>query len=190
MELSGGMRQRVMIAMALLNKPDLLIADEPTTALDVTTQAQVLRLLKDLRSVSDSAIILVTHDLGVIASLCQQVLVMYAGRPVELGSVDQIFNRPTHPYTWGLLASLPALNVGAAEIRSIRGSPPSPLAIPAGCSFHPRCPFAMDRCRVEVPAIEAVPDEAGHAAACHLTPAVRSAEAERLLREIRVATQA
>jgi oligopeptide/dipeptide ABC transporter ATP-binding protein len=176
MELSGGMRQRVMIAMALLNKPDLLIADEPTTALDVTTQAQVLRLLADLRSASGSAIILITHDLGVVAGVCEEVLVMYAGRVVERAPVRRLFSAPSHPYTWGLLASLPAMNVGAERIRSIAGSPPSLLATPPGCPFHPRCPLAMDRCRTERPELEPVEGDPDHAVACHLPPERRAAE--------------
>jgi len=179
MELSGGMRQRVMIAMALLNKPDLLIADEPTTALDVTTQAQVLRLLAELRSISGSAIILITHDLGVVAGICEQVLVMYAGRVVERAPVRRLFAAPSHPYTWGLLASLPAMNVGASRIRSIPGSPPSLLATPPGCPFHPRCPLVMDRCRTERPMLETVPGESDHAVACHLPPERRVVERSR-----------
>ncbi|HEY4752303.1 MAG TPA: ABC transporter ATP-binding protein, partial [Candidatus Limnocylindrales bacterium] len=173
MELSGGMRQRVMIAMALLNEPDLLIADEPTTALDVTTQAQVLGLLRDLRERTSAAVILITHDLGVIADICDDVLVMYAGRPVEQGEVRDIFGNPQHPYTWGLLASLPRMNLGAPRIRTIRGSPPSLLAVPSGCPFHPRCTEAFDRCSVERPNAEPVADGSVHVAACHLTIAER-----------------
>jgi len=175
LELSGGMRQRVMIAMALLNEPDLLIADEPTTALDVTTQAQVLGLLRDLRERTSASIILITHDLGVIADLCDDVLVMYAGRAVEQGEVRDIFGDPQHPYTWGLLASLPRMNLGARRIRAIRGSPPSLLALPKGCPFHPRCPAAFDRCREERPAAEPVAAGSAHLAACHLAPAERLA---------------
>jgi len=178
MELSGGMRQRVMIAMALLNEPDLLIADEPTTALDVTTQAQVLGLLRDLRARTSSSIILITHDLGVIADLCDDVLVMYAGRAVEQGEVREIFRDPQHPYTWGLLASLPRMNLGARRIRTIRGSPPSLLAVPPGCPFHPRCRYAAlvgERCRTEVPTLHEATTP-GHASACHLTAAQKARE--------------
>jgi peptide/nickel transport system ATP-binding protein len=175
MELSGGMRQRVMIAMALLNEPDLLIADEPTTALDVTTQAQVLGLLRSLRERTSASIILITHDLGVIADLCDDVLVMYAGRPVEQGEVRDIFRNPQHPYTWGLLASLPRMNLGQRRIRAIKGSPPSLLAVPAGCPFHPRCAFAMERCSVERPVAEPVSAGSLHQAACHLPADERAA---------------
>ena len=167
MELSGGMRQRVMIAMALLNEPDLLIADEPTTALDVTTQAQVLALIRSLRERTSASIILITHDLGVIADLCDDVLVMYAGRPVEQGAVRDIFGNPQHPYTWGLLASLPRMNLGRRRIRAIKGSPPSLLAVPAGCPFHPRCAYAEARCRVERPPLLG---SAEHQVACHVFP--------------------
>ncbi len=179
MELSGGMRQRVMIAMALLNEPDLLIADEPTTALDVTTQAQVLALLRDLRERTAASIILITHDLGVIADLCDDVLVMYAGRAVEQGEVRDIFSNPQHPYTWGLLASLPRMNLGKSRIRAIKGSPPSLLAVPPGCPFHPRCPEAFDRCRAERPFAEPIVAGSAHLAACHLAPVDRRAARDR-----------
>ena len=181
MELSGGMRQRVMIAMALVNHPDLLIADEPTTALDVTTQAQVLDLLRELRERSASSIILITHDLGVVADLCDDVLVMYAGRAVEQGPVRDIFRNPTHPYTCGLLASLPRTNVGARRIRAIRGTPPSLLAVPPGCPFHPRCPEAMDRCRIDRPVLEPVAPRSAQVVACHLGPDERVAARQRTL---------
>ncbi len=150
-ELSGGMRQRVMIAMALINNPSLLIADEPTTALDVTTQAQILELIRRLRSDFDSAIIMITHDLGVVAELCDDVIVMYAGRVVERGSVFEIFERPQHPYTWGLLGSLPGRSSGRGKLFSIPGTPPSLLNPPLGCRFHPRCPYVMEGCRHEPP---------------------------------------
>jgi oligopeptide/dipeptide ABC transporter ATP-binding protein len=179
MELSGGMRQRVMIAMALLNEPDLLIADEPTTALDVTTQAQVLGLLRSLRERTDASVILITHDLGVIADLCDDVLVMYAGRPVEQGEVREIFANPQHPYTWGLLASLPRMNLGQRRIRAIQGSPPSLLAVPSGCPFHPRCAHAFDRCSAELPVAEPIAPGSAHQAACHLPAASRRAARER-----------
>jgi len=175
MELSGGMRQRVMIAMALLNEPDLLIADEPTTALDVTTQAQVLALIRSLRERTSASIILITHDLGVIADLCDDVLVMYAGRPVEQGAVRDIFGNPQHPYTWGLLASLPRMNLGRRRIRAIKGSPPSLLAVPAGCPFHPRCAYALEQCAVDRPLAEPVTPGSAHVAACHLPIEARGA---------------
>ena len=150
-QFSGGMRQRVMIAMALINNPDLLIADEPTTALDVTTQAQILKLMNELQRDFGSAIILVTHDLGVVAETADHVLVMYAAKAAEEGPYDDIFYRPQHPYTWGLLGSLPRLVAEGAELTPIPGSPPSLLRPPSGCRFHLRCTFAMEHCSVEVP---------------------------------------
>jgi peptide/nickel transport system ATP-binding protein len=174
-ELSGGMRQRVMIAMALINNPRLLIADEPTTALDVTTQAQILELIRRLRSDFDSAIIMITHDLGVVAELCDEVIVMYAGRVVERGSVFEIFERPQHPYTWGLLGSLPGRSSGRGKLVSIPGTPPSLLNPPLGCRFNPRCPYVMEGCRHEPPPpLEAVPNSV-HLVACHLDQATRDA---------------
>jgi len=170
--------------MSAVAEPAVPAVDEPTTAPDVTTQAQILRLLRELRRDVDAAIILITHDLGVIADLCDDVLVMYAGRAVERASVDAVFARPAHPYTWGLLSSLPAMNVGSARIRSIQGSPPSLLATPPGCAFHPRCPFAMDRCRTETPVLEAA-DGAGHLAACHLPLDRREEERARLFGELK-----
>ncbi len=141
-EFSGGMRQRAMIAMALACDPKLLIADEPTTALDVTVQAQILDLLADLQSEFGTAIIMVTHDLGVISQVADDVLVMYAGRVVESGRVDDVLSRPAHPYTWGLLSSVPRLGSAGAEWVAIRGTPPSLIALPPGCSFRPRCDYA------------------------------------------------
>jgi peptide/nickel transport system ATP-binding protein len=174
-ELSGGMRQRVMIAMALINNPRLLIADEPTTALDVTTQAQILELIRSLRSDFDSAIIMITHDLGVVAELCDEVIVMYAGRVVERGSVFEIFERPQHPYTWGLLGSLPGRSSGRGKLFSIPGTPPSLLNPPAGCRFHPRCPYVMEACRHEPPPpLDAIPN-GSHLVACHLDQSTRDA---------------
>jgi peptide/nickel transport system ATP-binding protein len=171
-EMSGGMRQRVMIAMGLINDPSLLIADEATTALDVTTQAQILELLRDLSRRANSAIILITHDLGVVAEVCDQVVVMYAGRVVERGSVDAVLERPSHPYTWGLLGSMPTVDATAARSRTIGGAPPSLLAPPRGCRFHPRCPHAMDRCRIDVPEMRpSGDDDPGHVSACHLDEA-------------------
>jgi oligopeptide transport system ATP-binding protein len=185
-EMSGGMRQRVMIAMGLANEPDLLIADEPTTALDVTTQAQIFRLMRRLRGEHGMAVILVTHDLGVVAEMCDRVLVMYGGQVIESGPVDSIFEKPSHPYTWGLLGSMPRRNAGARRLRAIGGSPPSMLKLPGGCPFHPRCSFAMDVCRDKQPPLLQVPEDPTiHVAACHLEPSMREAEARRLVAEER-----
>ncbi|MBS1886508.1 MAG: ABC transporter ATP-binding protein [Actinobacteria bacterium] len=170
-QFSGGMRQRVMIAMALANNPSVLIADEPTTALDVTTQAQILVLLRRLRAEFDSAIMLITHDLGVVAEICDDVAVMYGGRIVERAPVDEIFESPRHPYTWGLLDSMPS-RATSGRLRSIPGTPPSLTELPGGCRFHPRCPVAMDKCRTEPPALRPEGDDGGHLDACHL-PAER-----------------
>lgn len=144
-EFSGGMRQRVMIAMALLCKPKLLIADEPTTALDVTVQAQIMTLLNELKREFNTAIIMITHDLGVVAGICDRVLVMYAGRTMEYGDARHVFYQPTHPYSIGLLNAVPRLNAPAGEsLVTIPGNPPNLLRLPAGCPFQPRCPHAMD----------------------------------------------
>jgi oligopeptide/dipeptide ABC transporter ATP-binding protein len=164
-EFSGGMRQRVMIAMAIANDPALLIADEPTTALDVTIQAQVLELLRTTQRGTGAATILITHDLGVVAELADRLVVMYAGRVVEQGDVDEVFAQPRHPYTLGLLTSVPRMDVEDDELHPIPGSPPDMLARPAGCAFHPRCPLARQRCRDQRPPLE--PVGGGHAAACH-----------------------
>jgi peptide/nickel transport system ATP-binding protein len=150
-QFSGGMRQRVMIAMALINNPDVLIADEPTTALDVTTQAQILRLMKGLQEEYNMAIIMITHDLGVIAEVADDVAVMYGGKVVEQATVVDLFDSPQHPYTWGLLGSLPRLDLKADRLEQIAGQPPSLLRPPSGCAFHPRCEFVFDRCSVDVP---------------------------------------
>ena len=176
-ELSGGMRQRAMIAMALSCNPDLLIADEPTTALDVTVQAQILDLVFDLQREFHSAIILITHDLGVVANLADEVLVMYAGRAVEVGAAAQVLQRPQHPYTWGLLRSIPSLHgeVGA-ELVPILGNPPSLIDLPKGCPFHPRCPYAdrsKDLSFTEVPDLKSITGDPGHLVACHLPEAER-----------------
>ncbi|MEO3434154.1 oligopeptide/dipeptide ABC transporter ATP-binding protein [Inquilinus sp. CAU 1745] len=166
-EFSGGMRQRVMIAMALLCQPDLLIADEPTTALDVTVQAQILDLMRDLKREFSTSIIMITHDLGVIAGLSDRVMVMYAGKIVETGAVEDIFYRPQHPYTEGLLKSMPRLTdeIGR-ELPTIQGQPPNLQHLPSGCNFRPRCPYAFDRCVNEEPPL--APFAPGRAKACHL----------------------
>jgi oligopeptide/dipeptide ABC transporter ATP-binding protein len=164
-QLSGGMRQRVMIAMALSCDPDVLIADEPTTALDVTIQAQILELMNEMQRRLGSAIVLITHDLGVVAETCRNVLVMYAGNMVEYGSAEQIFARPRHPYTMGLLASLPRLDRKDKRLVPIDGQPPSLLRIPAGCSFAPRCKYRMPVCEAPVPLYDF---GSGHVARCFL----------------------
>src|SRR5674476_247909 len=152
-EFSGGMRQRVMIAMALLCEPDVLIADEPTTALDVTVQAQIIALLRDLQREHGTAIVLITHDLGVVAGLCDEVMVMYGGRVMEQGSAESIFYRPTHPYTLGLLGAVPKLDHEGERLVAIPGVPPNMARLPAGCPFSERCTFADARCAVERPAL-------------------------------------
>ena len=167
-KLSGGMRQRVMIAMALSCEPALLIADEPTTALDVTIQAQVLELMRTLREETGTAIILITHDLGVIAELADDVVVMYCGQVVERCSVNQLFSNPQHPYTIGLLGSVPKLHQEQNRLTAIEGQVPTPMTKPAGCRFAPRCPFAIERCRWEAPQLTDLGDD--HAAACWLAP--------------------
>ena len=175
-EFSGGMRQRVMIAMALSNDPELLIADEPTTALDVTVQAQILDLISDLQAEFGSAVIIITHDLGVVAELADDILVMYAGRPVEYGSAVDIFGQPSHPYTWGLLASMPRIDRDrTTRLVPIPGTPPSLIQVPSGCPFHPRCRYAGQtggRSQSEVPPLREVTP--GHLSACHLTAAQRT----------------
>ena len=153
-QFSGGMRQRAMIAMGLANEPSLLIADEPTTALDVTVQAQIIQLMKQLNRELGTAMMLITHNMALVASLCQRVVVMYAGRIVEEGPVEQIFNSPQHPYTWSLLRSVPRVDEARKDrLVSIRGLPPDLVNPPPGCKFHPRCPFVIDRCRVDEPSL-------------------------------------
>jgi oligopeptide/dipeptide ABC transporter ATP-binding protein len=167
-EFSGGMRQRVMIAMALSCSPHVLIADEPTTALDVTIQAQILKELDGLRATTDAGIILVTHDLGVVADIADRVLVMYGGRVVEEGTLDEIFYDPQHPYTWGLLGSIPRLDRGRGDrLPAIPGLPPSLLRPPEGCHFRPRCPHAFEKC-MEVPPLEQRVPDSGHRDRCWL----------------------
>jgi peptide/nickel transport system ATP-binding protein len=172
-ELSGGMRQRVMIAMALANSPRLLIADEPTTALDVTIQSQVLALVRNLQAETGTAMVLITHDLGVVAEVADHVAVMYAGRIVEYGSVEEIFDDPQHPYTIGLMGAIPSVEKRAGQLATIRGSVPAPERMPPGCRFAPRCPFVEARCREQVP-----PDRVlggRHRVACWVAPVETSA---------------
>ena len=180
-EFSGGMRQRAMIAMAIMCNPDLLIADEPTTALDVTVQAQVLEVLMEIKDEIDSAILLITHDLGVVAGLADRVLVMYAGREAESGTAHEVFYETRHPYTLGLLASLPRLDdVGNEQLKPIRGNPPSLVNLPSGCAFHPRCDFAREeRCPVEVPALRVI-DGGSHTSACHYAEELREVGVQEL----------
>ncbi|HEV7935795.1 MAG TPA: ABC transporter ATP-binding protein [Actinomadura sp.] len=172
---SGGMRQRAMIAMALSCDPELLIADEPTTALDVTVQAQILDLLRDLQEEFNSAIIMITHDLGVVAELSDDILVMYGGRCAEYASVEDAFHRPMHPYTWGLLSSMPRLDRDRSErLLPIKGTPPSLINLPTGCAFSPRCAYAkVNRGRSETERPELTEVEPGHKAACHLPVGAR-----------------
>jgi oligopeptide/dipeptide ABC transporter ATP-binding protein len=180
-QFSGGMRQRVMIAMALINDPAILIADEPTTALDVTTQAQILDLIARLQADHGTAVIIITHDLGVVAEIADDVVVMYAARVVEQASVDDLFERPQHPYTWGLLGSLPRLGAEVERLVQIPGQPPSLLAPPRGCRFHPRCAYAFGRCRQEDPRLMPVSDAPGHLQACFLDEETKAREAEKTL---------
>ena len=177
-EYSGGMRQRAMIAMALALNPDLLIADEPTTALDVTVQAQILDLIDRLKEEFDAAVVLITHDLGVVAEHCDDIMVMYAGRVAEFGDRRDIYYGAHHPYTWGLMQSISRIDQSRTErLRPIKGQPPSLIFLPPGCPFHPRCPYVMDICRREVPQL--LPVNGHHASACHLP----LAEKERILSE-------
>jgi oligopeptide/dipeptide ABC transporter ATP-binding protein len=186
-EYSGGMRQRAMIAMSIANDPDVLIADEPTTALDVTIQAQVLEVLERIQERTNSAIMLITHDLGVVAGVADRVMVMYAGRQAELGTVDEIFYKSRHPYTLGLLASLPRLDRGdkTERLYRIKGQPPSLINVPPGCPFHPRCAFATlpEPCATQRPELR-IPKKATHYAACHVAEAMAKVTPEGLREEM------
>ncbi|MFB7170462.1 ABC transporter ATP-binding protein [Streptomyces sp. NPDC056254] len=182
-EFSGGMRQRAMIAMALVNNPELLIADEPTTALDVTVQAQILDLIRDLQKEFGSAVIMITHDLGVVAEMADELLVMYGGRCVERGTAEKVFYEPRHPYTWGLLGSMPRIDREQTErLIPVKGSPPSLINIPSGCAFNPRCPYADvpkgDVTRTVRPELAATddtgPDGTRHWSACHMSQEERT----------------
>ena len=172
-QMSGGMRQRVMIAMALACGPDLLIADEPTTALDVTVQAQVLALLRDLQTTTGMAIMLITHDLGVVAEMADEVAVMYSGRVIEHASKTQLFDDPQHPYTLGLLGSIPRIESTSDHLLTIEGTVPSPFALPTGCRFHPRCVFARPDCSHQTPPMRDLAK--GHSAACLYAPVEKTA---------------
>jgi len=170
-QLSGGMKQRILIAMALACEPKLLIADEPSTALDVTVQAQILRLMKNLQESMNTSIVFITHDLGVVAEIADDVIVMYAGRIVEQGSVFEIFDRPSHPYTKGLLHSIPSLtSVPKKPLNTIQGMVPSLANLPSGCRFHERCPWAKEICKQKAPQLE--PVSGSHLSACHFTKEV------------------
>ena len=173
-QFSGGMRQRVMIAMALINNPEILIADEPTTALDVTTQAQILRLMKRLQDEHKMGIIMITHDLGVVAELADDVIVMYGGKVVEQAQVNNLFAKPEMPYTWGLLGSLPRLNSAGGRLEQIPGQPPSLLNPPKGCPFNPRCEYVMNVCRTDLPELRHSVLGEEHLFRCHLDDEARA----------------
>jgi peptide/nickel transport system ATP-binding protein len=169
-EFSGGMRQRALTAMAVANGPALLIADEPTTALDVTVQDQILQLMRDLNEKSGTAILLITHNIAVVASLCSRLIVMYAGRVVEDGPTDEVLTAPRHPYTWSLLQSVPRVDRAADRLVAIKGQPPDAASPPDGCRFHPRCPWTEDRCTTAEPALDEI--DAGHHVRCVVRPAL------------------
>jgi oligopeptide/dipeptide ABC transporter ATP-binding protein len=179
-QFSGGMRQRAMIAMAMALNPALLIADEPTTALDVTVQAQVLQVIERLQQEFGTAVIIITHDLGVIAEVADDVIVMYAGRIMEAAPRDPLFHQSHHPYTEGLLRSLPAYGGERERLIPIAGQPPSLIRLPGGCPFHPRCPYVMDRCRIEAPPLSPVDGDAGHTSSCWLPHTRSEREAIRI----------
>ena len=182
-QFSGGMRQRAMIAMALSNNPDILIADEPTTALDVTIQAQIIELIDRLKDDFNSSVILITHDLGVVADIADDIAVMYAGRIVEYGTKRQVFYDPQHPYTWGLLGSIPRLDRPKPEkLHSIAGAPPSLINLPKGCKFRPRCPHAFEKCTEHPPLENRVGETPPHLDRCWLT-----VEQKRALRDLTIA---
>jgi oligopeptide/dipeptide ABC transporter ATP-binding protein len=189
-QFSGGMRQRVMIAMALINDPALLIADEPTTALDVTTQAQILGLIRDLQSDHGTAVVLITHDLGVVAETADDIVVMYAARVAEHAPVFSLFEQPLHPYTWGLLGSLPRIDVELERLEQIRGQPPSLLRPPAGCRFRPRCSYAFDRCREELPTATPASFDETHLDACFLDEERKLEESRRVVAELSLDSEA
>ena len=168
-QLSGGMKQRVVIAIALACNPELLIADEPTTALDVTVQAQVLEMINGLKEEYNTAMLLITHDLGIVAETCDTVGIMYAGEIVEMGSLEQIFDQTTHPYTKGLFASIPKLDEDVARLSPITGLMPDPANLPEGCKFHPRCPYASEVCKQQSPELRDLGE--GHLVRCHLAQA-------------------
>jgi peptide/nickel transport system ATP-binding protein len=189
-QFSGGMRQRVMIAMALVNEPALLIADEPTTALDVTTQAQILGLIRELQEERGTAVILITHDLGVVAETADEIVVMYAARVAEHAPVFSLFEQPLHPYTWGLLGSLPRLDVELERLSQIRGQPPSLLRPPAGCRFRPRCAYAFDRCRAELPPAVPASFDDRHLDACLLDEERKLEESRRVVAELALDAEA
>jgi oligopeptide/dipeptide ABC transporter ATP-binding protein len=180
-QFSGGMRQRVMIAMALVNNPDLLIADEPTTALDVTTQSQILALLKRLQDEFGSAIIFIPHDLGVVAEIADEVAVMYAAEIVERGTVDQVFREPQHPYTWGLFGSLPLIYSDVDRLMQIPGQPPSLIRLPPACRFAPRCAHVMEVCTTRHPSLAPAETGVGHLQACWLDQATKDRYGARVV---------